>query len=90
MAVGSEGKLAVCSGVRCAVGGSGVARPESAFLGGKQNPNPACSLSSEPGKHPILSAAALSKRENRLAVNHRLMAKIECQSKVYRYQIYKM
>lgn len=38
----------------------------------------------------MISAATLSKRENRLAVNHKLMAKIECQSKVYGYQVYKM
>lgn len=67
---------------------SGTARVS--VIGEKQNPSPICSLSLEPGKHPVLSAATLCKRENRLAVNHRLMAKIECQSKVYEYQVYKM
>lgn len=56
----------------------------------KQNSSLLCSLSWEPGKCPMLSTATLSKRENGLAVNHRLTAKIECQSKVYGYQIYKM
>ena len=37
-----------------------------------------------------LSAAIQGKRESRLAGNHRLMAKIECQSKVRGYQVYKM
>lgn len=59
-------------------------------LGEKQNSSPLCSLSMEPRKCPMLSAAIQSKSENRLAVNHRLMVKRECQSKVCGYQVLKM
>lgn len=74
----------------CLLPESRVARLECAFLGRSETPGPICSSSLEPGKRPVLSAATLSKREHRLTINHRLMAKIECQSKVYGYQVYEM
>lgn len=57
---------------------------------GEEKPQPLCPLPLEAGKYPMLSAATPSKRKNRLAVNHTLTAKIECQSKVYGYQVYKI
>lgn len=63
---------------------------KSALLDGTNTPKPFCSFSLEPRKCAMLSAAIRGKRESRLAGSHRLMAKIECQSKVRGYQVYKM
>lgn len=68
---------------------SSVAQPVH-ITGEEQNSSPICSFSWEPGECPMLCTAILSERENRLTINHRLIAKIECQSKVYEYQVYKM
>ena len=63
---------------------------KSALSHGTNTPKPFCSFYLKPSKCAMLSAAIQRKRESRLAENHRLMAKIECQSKMRGYQVYKM
>lgn len=63
---------------------------KSALSHGTNTPKPFCSFYLKPSKCAMLSAAIQRKRESRLAENHRLMTKIECQSKVRGYQVYKM
>lgn len=73
--MGSEGRLAVCSQ------GAAWHSQRKLYWGG-ETPAP-LPLPLEAGKYPMLSAATPSKRKNRLAVNHSLTAKIECQSSVW-------
>lgn len=55
----------------------------------KHNSSPSCSLPLEPRKGSMFPTAILGKGEAR-AGNHRLMAEIECPSKVRGCQVYKM